>query len=75
MKEYLIRFFREFEYDSNDAAFLLGVYDAIAKNTAAYALLQAALAAYEANIRLDYKEEIQKGVKKYQPLPIFTLTS
>ena len=64
MKEYLIRFFREFEYDSNDAAFLLGVYDAIAKNTAAYALLQAALAAYEANIRLDYKEEIQKRCKE-----------
>ena len=60
MREYLTQFFKEFEYDLDDAVYFLGVYDAIEANAEASALLQAAIAAYEANICLDYKEEIQK---------------
>lgn len=60
MREYLTQFFKEFEYDVDDAVYFLGVYDAIEANAEASALLQAAIAAYEKNICLDYKEEIQK---------------
>ena len=42
MKNYLIGFLREFEYDAADAAHLLGVYDAILQNEEANALLSEA---------------------------------
>ena len=60
MKEYLVRFFQEFAYEPNDATCLLGAYEAIEANAKASSLLAEMLAAYQANIHLDYKEEIQK---------------
>ena len=58
MREYLICFFREFEYDDRDSAQLLGAYDRIIANEAANKLLHDALSAYEANYNTDYMAEI-----------------
>ena len=63
MREYLISFFKEFEYDSKDAECLLGAYDTIAANGAAAGILRDAVSAYEANINLDFEEEILKRAK------------
>ena len=60
MKEYLIQFFQEFEYEPADATCFIEAYDAIAANAEALSLLEAAFAAYRENIHLDYKEEIQQ---------------
>lgn len=58
MKDYLISFFEEFGYDSADTRCYLDAYDAIVANGEARRLLDAALAAYEADIHLDYQTEI-----------------
>ncbi|MBO5269586.1 MAG: hypothetical protein J6B77_02290 [Clostridia bacterium] len=68
MRNYLIGFLREFEYDAADAAHLLGVYDTIAQSEEASALLSEALAAYAADRMLDYKEEILKRSQKIAKL-------
>jgi len=64
MKDYLENFFKEFEYDAEDATYLLSVYDEINSNTEAKTILNEALAAYEANEKSDYKEEILGRSKK-----------
>ena len=58
MREYITAFFRDFEYDNADAAYLISVYDKITSNEEAAAILADAIAAYTANINIDYKEEI-----------------
>lgn len=64
MKDYLINFFRVFEYDSSDAEFLLTSYDKIAENESAVKLLSEILSAYEANISMDYQAEIFDRTKR-----------
>ena len=64
MREYLISFFKEFEYTSEDAAYFLNAYDVIASHTEAFVLLSEALAAYAANEKLDYQEQIQKRARE-----------
>lgn len=58
MKEYLISFFDEFGYDSTDTRCYLEAYDAVAAREETRRILEAALAAYEADIYLDYGKEI-----------------
>jgi hypothetical protein len=60
MLSYLKGFFEEFEYDADDGEYFIEVYKKIRENAQASKILDEALAAYEANINLDYKEEILK---------------
>ena len=64
MREYLIGFFKDFEYEEKDAQQLLATYDAIAANGESATLLQNILSAYSANISLDYKAEVLNHAKK-----------
>ena len=64
MREYLINFFRDFEYAEEDAAKLLSAYEDIKKCTEADKILKEALAAYEKSIDIDYQEEILKRSKE-----------
>ena len=68
MRSYLTTFFKEFEYEKQDAAHLLSTYDAITANEEASALLTQALAAYSADISLNYKEEILGRAKRITAL-------
>ncbi len=54
MREYLTWFFKEFEYCPDDAAFLLAAYDDLMQNAESRALLERAVATYEADINCDY---------------------
>lgn len=56
MREYLLNFFERFEYDAEDAAYLLGVYDRVMDNETSADLWGRALALYEDNLACDYKE-------------------
>ena len=58
MRSYLTEFFNEFAYERADADHLLSTYDAIVASSEASALLGEALAAYDADFSLNYKEEI-----------------
>ena len=60
MREYLEGFFKEFEYGAEDARCLLAAYARIATSDEASGLLGEALAAYGADINLDYTEQILK---------------
>ena len=64
MREYLVRFFREFGYDESDAQVLLSTYDAVAANGEANKLLREALAAYEADYNLNYEIEVYNKAKE-----------
>ena len=58
MRGYLTEFFNEFAYERADADHLLSTYDAIVASSEASTLLSEALAAYDADFSLNYKEEI-----------------
>ncbi|MBQ8716516.1 MAG: hypothetical protein IJY43_01560, partial [Clostridia bacterium] len=58
MRSYLTEFFKDFAYERADAEHLLSTYDAIIANEEANALLTQAIAAYDADFSLNYKEEI-----------------
>ena len=64
MKRYLISFFKEFEYDKDDAEYFVSVYDKIAADGIACGILFDAIAAYQANIDLNYEQEILARAKK-----------
>lgn len=64
MKDYLISFFEEFGYDSADIRCYLDAYDAITARDDTRQILEAALAAYEADIHLDYWTEILDRAQK-----------
>lgn len=64
MREYLISFFKEFNYEEQDAAHLLATYDAIAANAEANDILTQILAAYDASIDIDYKEEVRVKARR-----------
>ena len=61
MRDYLLSFFTDFDYDANDAAVLLAAYDRIAEHAEAAATWQTLLDTYEADICCDYAELIRKA--------------
>lgn len=58
MRDYVVDFFKEFEYEDADAQHLLGAYDKIVAEETSKKLLDEILAAYEANIEMDYQAEL-----------------
>ncbi len=64
MREYLIDFFKEFEYEDGDVQKLLRAYDTITENKSADKLFGEAMSAYEADIAMDYQAEIFKRTRK-----------
>ena len=54
MRDYLSWFFEVFSYDAADSAALLDAYDKLMANPEAGALLEGAIATYEADINCDY---------------------
>ena len=64
MREYLVSFFEEYEYDSRDTRCYMDAYDVIMAHEETRDLLEAAIAAYEANCRLDYSTEILGRAEK-----------
>ncbi len=64
MREYLIDFFKEFEYEDRDVQKLLRAYDTITENKSADKLFGEAMSAYEADIAMDYQTEIFKRTRK-----------
>ena len=76
MREYLTEFFKEFNYEEQDAKHLLATYDAIVASAEAAQLLTDALSAYDASIAIDYKEEIiarSKQIAQLTALHPFTV--
>lgn len=55
MKNYLIDFFEEFEYEESDRIALLDAYDKICEREDSRLLWQSALDSYERDVRCDYK--------------------
>ena len=64
MREYLTTFFKEFTYEQADADHLLAAYDTFVTNSEADAILSEILAAYNADINLDYKETVLANAKR-----------
>lgn len=64
MKDYLVFFFKEFEYENGDAQYLLRAYDKIAEEKPANILLGEVLSAYEADISMNYQVELFNRTKK-----------
>lgn len=64
MKQYLTDLFEEFEYDKDDAQYFVSVYDKITADGQARGVLFEAIAAYDADIRLNYEQEILARAKK-----------
>ncbi len=64
MREYIINFFKEFEYEDIDARQLLSAYDKITSNKTANRLLSEILSAYESNIAMDYQAEVFSRTKR-----------
>lgn len=56
MKEYLIDFLNEFEYQENDAKILINTYDLIMQNNAAKDIFNNAISVYENDINCDFRE-------------------
>ena len=63
MRDYLISFFKEFEYDKIDEQYLLKTYDKIIHNELTSKILYDALSDYESNIKLDFEEQIINRAK------------
>ena len=55
MREYLIGFWKEFDYSAEDSAYLLSVYDEILSNQETAAAWDALLACYEQDIQYPWK--------------------
>lgn len=68
MREYLIGFFKEFEYEYEDARYLLRAYDTITASVAAFGLFGEALSAYEADITMDHQAELFSRTRKISEL-------
>ena len=76
MRNYLTEFFKDFAYERADADHLLSTYDAIIASSEASALLSEALAAYDADFSLNYKDEIfgrAKSIEAITSLHPFTV--
>lgn len=68
MREYLIGFFKEFEYKYEDARYLLRAYDTITAGVTAFGLFGEALSAYEADIAMDHQAELFSRTRKISKL-------
>lgn len=68
MREYLIGFFKEFEYKYEDARYLLRAYDTITAGVTAFGLFGEALSAYEADIAMDHQAELFSRTRKISEL-------
>lgn len=68
MREYLIGFFKEFEYEYEDARYLLRAYDTITAGVTAFGLFGEALSAYEADITMDHQAELFSRTRKISEL-------
>ena len=64
MRNYLTEFFKDFEYDTEDAEHLLCAYGKITADARACRILDEALAAYGESIDIDYEEQILKRSKE-----------
>lgn len=70
MREYLISFFKEFEYSTEDAQHLLKAYNTILENKVAANLLSDAITDYENDIYLNYEEQILKRSKDISDITV-----
>ncbi|MBQ8341098.1 MAG: DUF5596 domain-containing protein [Clostridia bacterium] len=61
MREYLIAFFKDFDYESADVDVLLAAYDRITENVEAAACWQELIDTYEADLNCDYEALLQKA--------------
>lgn len=68
MREYLIGFFKEFEYEYENARYLLRAYDTITAGVTAFGLFGEALSAYEADIAMDHQAELFSRTRKISEL-------
>lgn len=59
MKQYLERFFKDFEYPKEDAEFLLKAYDTVVSNDTANGLLESILKMYEENELCDFTKILE----------------
>ena len=55
MRNYLIDFFQTFDYEADDAAFLLDAYDRIMQNDGTRELWAQALAIYDETVKCNYR--------------------
>jgi len=59
MREYLLKFFNDFEYEKSDADYLLSIYDKISKNPDALTLFNRGIDEYASNINADFSKIIE----------------
>ena len=65
MREYLNSFFNEFEYEKEDAQFLLGAYDSIVSDDEARSILDETLGIYDNNKKLRQDSKTHKNTRIY----------
>ncbi len=75
MRDYLVSFFNDFEYDSTDAAFLLFTYDRIAGREDTLAVWNEAIKTYEENCNCDFDMIISLAQEVAQRLDMHTYTA
>ena len=75
MREYLKAFFSEFEYETNDAEYLLGVYDKIAGREDTLAVWNEAIKLYTNNTNCDFGLVISLAQEVAQRLDIHRYTT
>ena len=75
MREYLVSFFRDFEYDVSDAEFLLFTYDRIAGREDTLAIWNEAIKIYERDMRCDFDMIISLADEVAQRLDMHRYTA
>ena len=75
MREYLVDFFKDFEYDSSDADFLLFTYDRIASRPDTLAVWNEAITIYESNCSCDFNLIISLAQEVAQRLDMHRYTA
>lgn len=75
MREYLVNFLNEFNYEQKDASELISAYDKIVENKEAKSLLDNVLKTYEENIFCDYGELIKMAGKMAELTGLHTYTT
>ena len=75
MREYLVSFFKDFEYDKADADFLLFTYDRIVSRDDTLAIWNEAMDIYERDMNCDFDMIISLAKEVAQRLDMHTYTS
>ena len=75
MRDYLIEFFRDFEYNKTDAEFLLFSYDRICSRADTIAVWEEALGIYDRDINCDYNLIISLAKDVAQRLDMHSFTA